>query len=98
MLNTPVLFIIFNRPDTTFKVFQAIRQVKPRQLYIAADGPRHNKIGEEELCEQTRSIIKNIDWQCEVKIRFNESNLGCQQGPFQAINWFFENVERRNYT
>jgi hypothetical protein len=27
MLSTPVAFIIFNRPDTTDRVFQAIRQI-----------------------------------------------------------------------
>lgn len=28
----PVLFLIFNRLDTTQKVFNAIRQAKPKQL------------------------------------------------------------------
>lgn len=28
-LKTPVAFIIFNRPDTTENVFNAIRQAKP---------------------------------------------------------------------
>lgn len=38
--NVPILFLIFNRPGTTRKVFAEIRKVKPRQLFIAADGPR----------------------------------------------------------
>ena len=61
-LITPVLFIIFNRPDTTQKkVFNAIRQAKPRQLFIAADGPREGKEGEKEKCEQARKVIEQID-------------------------------------
>ena len=31
---------IFNRPDTTAQVFDAIRQARPPRLYVAADGPR----------------------------------------------------------
>ena len=44
-LKTPVLFMIFNRPDTTQQVFNAIRQAKPKQLFVAADGPRIDKEG-----------------------------------------------------
>jgi hypothetical protein len=39
-LKTPILFILFNRPDTTQIVFDAIRNIKPLRLYVAADGPR----------------------------------------------------------
>lgn len=45
---TPVCFIIFNRPDTTEKVFEAIRQVKPPMLLVIADGPRPDQICELE--------------------------------------------------
>ena len=38
-LKTAVLFLVFNRPDTTRKVFEAIRQAKPPRLYVAADVP-----------------------------------------------------------
>ena len=40
---TPILFLVFNRPNTTLKVFKKIRQAKPARLYIACDGPRENK-------------------------------------------------------
>lgn len=94
MLKTPVLFLIFNRPDTTEKVFQAIRQVKPKYLYVAADGARENKQGEAELCKQTRAIIEQIDWDCEVKTLFRSENLGCKRAISSGISWFFENVEQ----
>ncbi|MEI7810591.1 MAG: hypothetical protein WCI41_03495, partial [bacterium] len=61
-METPILFIIFNRPKTTKKVFESIRQAKPQKLFIAADGPRENKTKEEELCEETRKIVTMIDW------------------------------------
>jgi len=92
-MNAPVLFIIFNKPETTQKVFDAIRLAKPSKLYIAADGARENKSGEKELCEQTRKIVQNIDWDCEVKTLFQKENLGCGVGVATAISWFFENEE-----
>jgi len=45
-LKTAVLFLVFNRPDTTKQVFKAIRQAKPPRLYVAADGPRVDKPGD----------------------------------------------------
>lgn len=92
-LTTPVLFLIFNRPDTTQKVFNAIRQAKPKQLFVAADGLREDKEGEKEKCEQARKIIEQVDWDCEVKTLFRDKNLGCKIAVSSAIDWFFENVE-----
>lgn len=92
-MKTAILFLIFNRPDTTFRVFETIRQAKPPRLYIAADGPRENRPGEKELCIETRSIINKIDWECEVKTLFRKTNLGCGKAVSQAITWFFENEE-----
>jgi len=92
-LITPVLFLIFNRPDTTQKVFNAIRQAKPKQLFVAADGPREGIEGEKEKCEQAKKIIEQVDWNCEVKTLFRDNNLGCKIAISSAIDWFFENVE-----
>ena len=94
MFKTPILFIIFNRLDTTNTVFEEIRKIKPKQLFIAADGPRENIIDEIHICELTRNIvIENIDWECEVKTLFRNENLGCGKAVSGAISWFFENVE-----
>jgi hypothetical protein len=94
MFKTPILFLIFNRPDTTQRVFNRIRDIKPRFLFIAADGPRINKIGENKKCQQTRELVSNIDWECEVKTLFRDENLGCKIAVSSAITWFFEHVEQ----
>ncbi len=77
-LKTPVLFMIFRRPQETQKVFNAIRQAQPKELYVCADGPRLDKPGEAELCAQTRAIIDQVDWDCRVYKNFSERNLGCR--------------------
>ena len=92
-LKTAVLFLVFNRPDTTKQVFKAIRQAKPPRLYVAADGPRVDKPGEEEKVEQTRRIAIHVDWDCEVKTLFRVKNLGCKYAVSGAIDWFFKNEE-----
>ncbi len=92
--SAPVLFVIFNRPDTTARVFQVIRQAKPARLYIAADGPREDKPGEGLKVQEVRAyVMGNIDWECEVKTLFRDKNAGCKRAVSGAINWFFENEE-----
>ena len=92
-MKTSILFMIFNRPDKAAEVFEQIRRVKPKKLFIAADGPRKEKIGERELCIKTRHIVNRVDWDCEIKTLFREENLGCGKAVSGAINWFFENVD-----
>jgi hypothetical protein len=94
MFETPILFLIFNREDTAQKVFDAIRRQKPKYLFVAADGARKHKPGEAETCQRVRDIIKQVDWDCELKTLFREENLGCKLAVSSAITWFFENVEQ----
>ncbi|MDO8899082.1 MAG: nucleotide-diphospho-sugar transferase [Bacteroidales bacterium] len=93
-LNTAVLFLVFNRPDATKQVFEAIRKAKPPRLYVAADGPRISKDGEAQLVQQVRSIATNVDWDCEVKTLFRDENLGCKYAVSGAITWFFQQEEQ----
>lgn len=91
--DTPVLFMVFNRPEPTRQVFQAIRAAKPSKLYVAADGPRLDRADEAQLCEQTREIATDVDWPCEVKTLFRSTNLGCREAVSKAITWLFETEE-----
>ncbi len=90
--DTPILFLVFNRPSTTREVFSVIKKIRPKYLYIGADGPREHKAGEKERCEEVRSIVNEIDWDCEVKTLFRDKNLGSRVAVSGAIDWFFENV------
>lgn len=93
-LQTAVLFLVFNRPDTTAQVFGAIRQAKPLRLYVAADGPREGREGEAERVAKVREIATAVDWPCEVKTLFRERNLGCKCAVSGAITWFFGQEEQ----
>jgi hypothetical protein len=93
-LQTAVLFLVFNRPDTTKRVFEAIRRAKPPRLYVASDGPREGKPGEVERVKAVRAAATAVDWPCEVKMLFRDKNLGCKHAVSSAITWFFENEEQ----
>ena len=93
ILKTAVLFLVFNRPDTTNKVFEKIRQAKPSRLYVAGDGPRVG-YNEEDKVAKTREITTRVDWPCEVKTLFRDKNLGCKNGVSTAITWFFDHEEQ----
>jgi hypothetical protein len=92
-LKTPILFLIFNRPEQTKRVFEAIRATRPKQLFVAADGPRLHKPQEADLCRETRAIATMVDWPCEIKTLFRDSNLGCGAAVSEGITWFFKQVE-----
>jgi len=93
-MNKPVLFITFNRLDTTKQVFEQIKIAQPPRIYLASDGARTEKVGEKENVEEVRKwVLDNINWNCEVKTLFREENLGCGGNISGAITWFFENEE-----
>ncbi|MEF3279923.1 MAG: nucleotide-diphospho-sugar transferase [Elusimicrobiota bacterium] len=93
-MKIPILFIVFNRSDTTQRVFEEIKKARPLRLYIASDGPREDKKGEAKIVEKIREyLLKNIDWNCEVKTFFENKNWGPMKYVSMAITWFFENEE-----
>ena len=90
---TPVLLIVFNRPDNTLVTLEAISKVKPRKLYIASDGPRSNHPDDLQNINRVMEIVQNLGWECEVAYKFNEVNLGVGRAPAEAISWFLEQEE-----
>jgi hypothetical protein len=89
-MKTPVLFVIFNRPEPAAQVFAAIREARPERLYIAADGPRPDRPDDVARCAQTLRVVEQIDWPCTVRTLYRTSNLGCRHAVSSAITWFFE--------
>ena len=89
-----VLIIIFNRPHATHRVFHEVRRARPPRLYVAADGPRRNRCGEAERCNESRRIATEVDWPCDIRTLFHPKNLGSAVAIPQAVNWFFGHEEK----
>ena len=92
-VKSPILLIIYNRPELARRAFQVIRKVKPKKLYIAGDGARENIKGDISKVIESRAITQNIDWKCEVRILFRDINYGCKKQVSSAITWFFNNED-----
>ncbi len=89
---SPIIFLIFNRPETTAQVFAAIRAARPPKLLVVADGPRPDRAGERELCARTRAIIDGVDWPCQVLLNFAGANMGCGKRVSSGLDWAFGQV------
>jgi hypothetical protein len=92
-MNTPIVMIVFNRPECTEKVFDVVRRCKPPELYLIADGPRSDREGEAERCAEVRAIVENIDWPCNVHKNYSDKNLGCKTRISSGLDWVFNEVE-----
>lgn len=93
-MKSPVLLIIFNRPDTTIQVLNAIRKHQPDKLYVFCDGPRAGSVADIKLSNQAKQIVENVDWPCKVSRKYLSENLGCGPGPATAISWALEQEDR----
>lgn len=92
--SVPILLLVFNRPETTARVLESLRAVKPSRLFVAADGPRSGREDDEAACARVRELIASgVDWSCELSTSYRETNAGCRRAVSEGISWFFEQVE-----
>ncbi len=94
MLATPVVLLVFNRPDPTARVFARIREARPARLFVVADGPRPDRPDDEARCREVRALIDaGVDWPCEVVRDYASANLGCGRRIAGGLTRVFEQVE-----
>jgi hypothetical protein len=93
-LTTPVALLIFNRPAQTRRVFAEIRQARPTKLLVVADGPRSDRPGEDAKCAESRAVISDVNWPCEVLTNYSDVNLGCKRRVSSGLDWVFDQVEQ----
>lgn len=89
----PILIIGFNRPDVIRQTFEYVKAARPSKLYIAIDGARENRPGEEKLVNEVKHVFDSIDWECEVHKKYNTENKGAEVTVSSAITWALENEE-----
>ncbi|NJR57512.1 MAG: glycosyltransferase family 2 protein [Cyanobacteria bacterium CRU_2_1] len=92
-MNTAVALLIFNRPDKTERVLESIRQVKPPKLFVVADGPRPDHPDDVHKCAASRSVIEQVDWDCEVIKNYSDVNMGCGLRISTGLDWVFDQEE-----
>ena len=93
-LETPIVIIIFKRPDHATRLIDSLRPLRPKELFIVADGPRPGSKNDAEMCEQARqAVIRGIDWPANVRTDFSAENLGCRKRVSSGLDWVFSQVE-----
>lgn len=90
-LPTAVLLIIYKRPKETEQVLTSIAQVRPKKLFVAADGPRNEE--DKAKCLAARAVVDKIDWECEVYKNYSDINLKLRERVVSALNWAFEQTD-----
>jgi hypothetical protein len=87
---TPVVLIVYNRPELTTRVVNALAAVRPRRLLVIADGPRSR--ADERSCAQVRALFERIDWECDIDRDYADANLGVRLRPPTGLDWAFRRV------
>lgn len=93
MVNTPVLFETFARPDYARQVWDAIKASKPRSLYFYSNKARNDKPDEIKRNEEIRAFVKEIDWKCDIHTWFREEYVDVYTSLKGAVDWVCENEE-----
>lgn len=93
-MDTAICLFVFNRPGTTAQVIRRVAEVRPKRLYVVADGPRESHADDVNLCRQTRAAIDGIDWPCRVEKNYADVNLGLKGRVVSGLDWLFEREEQ----
>jgi hypothetical protein len=94
MIQTPIAYIVFNRPQHTERTFAVLREQRPSQLFVIADGPRLGHPADAVRCRAVREIVERVDWPCEVHRNYAKTNLGLKRRVSSGLDWVFGQVER----
>lgn len=90
-MNTAVAIFIYKRPHTSIKLFEVLKQVQPKKIFLFADGPQNDS--EAELCKKTQDIFNAIDWTDDVYRDFSPVNIGLGGRLVSGLNYTFSEVE-----
>ena len=94
MVETPVLYIAYARPEYARQSFDAIKAVKPKKLYFYSNIARVDRPDEIRRNNEVRAMAKEIDWDCELKTYFREDYVDIFPSLWSAIDWVFANEEQ----
>lgn len=90
----PILITFFVRPEKFRLVFECIREVRPKILFLVSDGPRVGYPDDARLNAECKKIAENIDWECQVYRRYSDVNLGIDNNSYWGLKWAFQFVDR----
>jgi hypothetical protein len=91
----PVVIVVFNRPEKTKLLLEALRLVAPTKLYVICDGPRKNHELDKTNVTLVRKIVDDeLTWDCEVTKIYSEINLRGPKRVPSGLDIVFEKEEQ----
>jgi hypothetical protein len=70
-----------------------IRKARPSRLFLISDGPRLGNEYERDLCSESKNVVENIDWPCDVTRIYSEFNLGLRERILTGLDEVFKEVD-----
>ncbi len=92
LLRTPIVVILFNRPDHARRLRHCLENQQDRDLYVVVDGAREGKSEEEGLVAESVNVFK--DWAGRTKFHISDENMGCKLRISSGLDWVFDQVDR----
>ena len=89
-MNTPILLLVYNRPEPTLRVLQRLKELGATNVFVSGDGPKNSADR-----ERTKEVKSNIHRFTSIvsNSRFSDRNEGCKKAVIGGINWFFDQVD-----
>jgi len=92
-METPVLLIHFNRPESTRRQIEALSMIAPKTVWLLCDGARTDRDGEVERVKEVRALLDDLPWDCEVTKIYRDENYGLQRNLSEGITAFLDHCE-----
>lgn len=93
VLNTPVILLVFNRPDLTARLIERLATMRPSHVLVICDGPRNNRAADVDCVNAVRAQFTELPWECRIDRDFSPINLGCAKRISSGLTWAFALVD-----
>ena len=88
----PVAVFMFKRIEKTVAIIEQIAKIKPKKIYLIADGAR-TASEQNAVLECRKEVEKNIVWDCEIIKNYSDHNRGVYLNIAGGAKWVFEREE-----
>ena len=69
---TPILLISFNRPVHTKQIFEEIKKLKPKYLFVFQDGERVSNVEDKDILIER---INNLEYEISTRIKIMQEEV-----------------------
>ena len=84
---TPILLLAQGRIETVRQIYNMLRQIEPKRLYLYYDAPESEN--EKKSHEQIRALFEKPEWRCRIKSFTSKKRPGESVAMMQAARRFF---------